>query len=99
MLKLEVQTGDRGGYIDQCFGKYKTPNYHQEHKAIFSATNAKKSILYDFYQKLETKIVTTLCNLTRTGKTRIVLVEDDFFEWLKQELENQEFLSLVLELI
>lgn len=50
----------------------------------FCATNAQKGSLYQLYDFINANIVKVLAVLTSTGKTRVVLVEDDFVEKVKK---------------
>ena len=84
MKKLEICMGTRGGYITVCHGKFKTEDYWEEKVCEFFACNATKSYLYEVYDWIESHISRVLRVLTSTGKTKIILVEDDFLRQLKE---------------
>lgn len=90
MKKLLINTGTRDGYIYLCEGKYKTPEYKETKIVDFAACNATKQTLYKIYNFIVEKTVKVLARLTSTGKTRVILVEDDFLKKLKAEVEKIE---------
>lgn len=81
MKKIFYVLGTRsGGCWEMQFGSKE----QGEELIHLAATNASKQDLYKVYDFIESQIVKTLAVLTSTGKTKIVLVKDNFVEKVKE---------------
>lgn len=81
MKKIFYVAGTRnGGCWEMQFGSRE----QGEELIHLAATNASKQDLYKVYDFIESKIVKVLATLTSTGKTKIILVEDNFVEQVKE---------------
>ena len=94
MLKLKVNMGTRNGWIILCSGKRGTDNYVETDVADFQAWNATKHYLYDVYDWIESHTCRVLATLTSTGKTKVILVEDNFLDLLR-DFDSSKEVSVV----
>lgn len=83
MKKLKITFGHRDGWIYECSGKFGEPNYREELKATFSSNRSRFYLRDELYSLIRKNIVKELATVTRTGNTKVVLVNDDFFEIIK----------------
>lgn len=90
MYKIKLNTGDRDGWITICYGRRSDVDYQELEVCTFSAVNATKKYLYNIYDLIDANTVKVLAYLTATRKTRVILVEDDFFEKIKKLNDEQE---------
>ena len=90
MYKLKINTGDRDGWIDICYGRRGDVDYKELSACTFSACNATKQYLYEIYDLIDALTVKVLAYLTSTKKTRVILVEDNFFDKIKKLNGEQE---------
>ena len=90
MKKLYIKTGTRDGEIYLEEGKYRTENYKSTHLYHLSATNKEKPCLYDVYELLDKLTMRVLATLTSTGKTKVILVNDNFCEEFEKGVEEIE---------
>lgn len=86
MKKVILNLGLRNGFYQFVEGKKGTPEYKKYDEQYFSVVGRREYAIYDqFKQFVETQIVRVLATLTSTGKTRYVLVNDNFSEVIRKK--------------
>lgn len=90
MKKLVINKGTRGGYISEVVSGMVGKDAKCIDLFRFGTVNKEKDALYETYKVLDSLIVRELATITFSGKSKIVLVNDDFVERFLEKIDQLE---------